>query len=148
MYIYLVQHGKSYAKDINPDRPLTSEGKEETILVANRIKNKNVKISKIIHSNKTRAIETANIFTETLGPGILTSFEDNLNPNDDVTVLAEQLNKSNNLMVVGHLPFLSKLASLLLTGTIDKPIIAFKNSGVICLKFEDNNWIIEWIVVP
>ncbi|MCK5078007.1 MAG: phosphohistidine phosphatase SixA [Calditrichia bacterium] len=148
MCIYLVQHGKSYTKDLNTNRPLTPEGKKETIFVANQIKNKDVKISKIIHSNKTRTIETANIFSETLDPDIPTSFEENLNPNDDITVFAEQLNKSANLMVVSHLPFLSKLASFLLTGTIDNPIIAFKNSGVICLKFENNNWIIEWIVVP
>ena len=143
-----MQHGKSYTKDINPDRPLTQEGREETISEANQIKSKDVKISKIIHSNKIRAIETANIFSEIIGPGIPTFFSENLNPNDDVTVLAEQLNTSDNLMIVGHLPFLSKLASFLLTGTIDKPIIAFKNSGVVCLEFENNNWVIQWIVVP
>ena len=93
-------------------------------------------------------METANIFSEIIGPGIPTFFSENLNPNDDVTVLAEQLNKSDNLMIVGHLPFLSKLTSFLLTGTIDKPIIAFKNSGVVCLEFENNNWVIQWIVVP
>lgn len=152
MFIYLVQHGKSFDKDVNPDRPLTTTGKEETISTANQLLNKDIKISKIIHSDKTRAIETATIFADILDSDISAEYSAGLNPNDDVSVIAEQLCDSyhfiNNIMIVGHLPSLSKLASLLLTEDEDKPVIAFKNSGVVSLSYENGKWLLQWAITP
>jgi phosphohistidine phosphatase len=52
-------------------------------------------------------------------------------------------------MLVGHLPHLSRLASLLLTGSADNAVINFKNSGFGCLeRDEDNHWGITWILPP
>lgn len=152
MFIYLVQHGKSFDKKENPDRPLTSAGKEETISLANQLLNKEIKISKIIHSDKTRAIETATIFADILDSNVGVEYSSELNPNDNVEIIAEQLCESyhliNNIMIVGHLPFLSRLASLLITGDKDKPIIAFKNSEVVCLSFEEEKWLLQWAITP
>jgi phosphohistidine phosphatase len=52
-----------------------------------------------------------------------------------------------DLMIVGHLPFLQKLASFLLSGTEGNQFISFRNSGVICLEYTDA-WKLLWAVVP
>jgi phosphohistidine phosphatase len=52
-------------------------------------------------------------------------------------------------MSVGHLPFLNKLASLLLTGCESADAVAFKNAGIVALsRNEGNNWQIDWMVTP
>jgi phosphohistidine phosphatase len=52
-------------------------------------------------------------------------------------------------MIVGHLPFLSKLASLLLTGSESSETVAFKQGGIVCLKCKDKNlWQIDWMITP
>ncbi len=51
-------------------------------------------------------------------------------------------------MLVGHLPFLDKLAGLLLAGDPERNVISFTNSGVVCLEKEKYQWSVAWIIVP
>ncbi|NIN53050.1 MAG: phosphohistidine phosphatase SixA, partial [Nitrososphaeria archaeon] len=53
-----------------------------------------------------------------------------------------------SLAIVGHLPFLDKLASLLVAGVEDANVVAFQNSGIVKLvpKTSDNRYSIEWIL--
>jgi len=52
-------------------------------------------------------------------------------------------------MIVGHLPFLGKLASLLLTGCESANTVAFKQGGIVCLsRSELKQWQINWMVTP
>jgi len=52
-------------------------------------------------------------------------------------------------MLVEHLLYLSKLASLLLVGSDEKFSIDFKNSGIICLqRDESGQWQLCWIFTP
>ena len=75
---------------------------------------------------------------------------DGLGPVDDVTPLADKLaSTAGDIMIVGHLPFLAKLALLLLTGFESAEPVAFKQGGVVCLNRSDENcWQIEWVVTP
>ena len=74
---------------------------------------------------------------------------DGLNPNDDVQPYAENLVKQNgSFMVVGHLPFLEKLAALLVAGDPGKNVVSFVNSGVVCLEGEHGEWIVSWSLSP
>ena len=58
-----------------------------------------------------------------------------LGPNDPFDWLAKELAQQNSdLMVVGHLPFLQSLASLLLTGSDAADLIHFQAGGVVCLE--------------
>ena len=76
--------------------------------------------------------------------------EKDLSPNDDPQKWASRLSEEKeDIMLVGHLPHLSKLASLLLTDDDEKFFIDFKNSGLICLQRDDsNNWRLSWVVTP
>jgi len=52
-------------------------------------------------------------------------------------------------MLVGHLPYLSRLVARLLGLPADKQVVRFQMGGVVRLEREENEeWIIRWIVTP
>ncbi len=51
-------------------------------------------------------------------------------------------------MLVGHLPHLSRLASLLLTADPAREIIAFRMGGMVCLSEWEGQWRLHWILTP
>ena len=73
-----------------------------------------------------------------------------LPPKDAVEPIRRELEQRNsNVMIVGHLPFLGRLAALLLTGNADKEIVAFQFGCVVSLKRDDSGrWKLEWMMVP
>lgn len=145
MKLYLVQHGQAMAKEENPDRPLTDKGKIDVEKVARLLQNSGIKADKIIHSGKTRAEQTARIFSE--GPIIQ---REGIAPNDPIEDMhKELLEAQEDIMIVGHLPYLGKLASALLTGSQYPCIAAFQQGGVLCLqRKEDKSWHIVFMVTP
>ena len=50
-------------------------------------------------------------------------------------------------MLIGHLPFLQRLASLLLTGSDSLELISFTYSAVVCLEYTEK-WEIAWFLTP
>ncbi len=148
MPLYLVQHGKAQSKEEDPNRPLTKEGADEVSKVAKELAEKGIEISRVIHSGKQRAAETAQIFIDVLNSSLQAEVHSNLNPNDDVEEFSDQINLTENVLVVGHLPFLSRLISHLILGYSTKQIVNVKNAGVVALKKSEGNWGVEWINVP
>jgi len=75
---------------------------------------------------------------------------DGLAPSDDPAITANFLNVyTDDIMIVGHLPHLERLASLLLTGNPDRRPVQFRNGGVVCLEKERNGvWSLVWAIVP
>ncbi|MDD5553491.1 MAG: hypothetical protein PHE18_06415, partial [Candidatus Omnitrophica bacterium] len=49
---------------------------------------------------------------------------------------------------VGHLPYISKLASRLLTGSEDKPFIKFEQGSVLSLSNSEGPWEVKWFITP
>ncbi|HER62599.1 MAG TPA: phosphohistidine phosphatase SixA [Desulfobacteraceae bacterium] len=149
MKLFLVQHGEANSKDEDPERSLTVEGIRKTKKIAVWLGHQHENIGQIHHSGKKRAAQTAEIFANRLAPGKGVAAFPGLNPNDDVSAYARQLEGQDEvLMVVGHLPFLDRLASLLVAGDPDRGVVAFANSGVVCLVGEDADWSVAWAVVP
>ena len=150
MALYLVQHGKSLSKDIDPDQGLSQEGIAETKRIAKVAANYRVNVSHIKHSVKARAHKTAEIFASTINPagGILEVA--GLKPMDDVITFAATIDPDENTMLVGHLPFMERMASYLVTGSIDKPVFKFQNSGIVCLSKDPavGSWVIIWTLMP
>jgi phosphohistidine phosphatase len=73
-----------------------------------------------------------------------------LKPLDDVVRLSAELRSQDGLMLVGHLPFMEKLTSYLVTGNADKTVFKFQNGGIVCLEedVEKNSWFIKWTLMP
>ena len=54
-----------------------------------------------------------------------------------------------DIMLVGHLPHMGRLASLLLCGDAEKNMISFQMAGVVCLKGDETGrWLIGWMLTP
>jgi phosphohistidine phosphatase len=150
MALYLVQHGKSLPKDKDPQKGLSQEGITETERIAQLAKGYGVSVSKIAHSGKTRARQTAVIFEAALKPSEEIQERIGLNPLDDVTVFADTIDNTEDIMLVGHLPFMERLAAYLVTGSFEKPVFKFQNSGIVCLDKDPGteSWMIKWTLMP
>ena len=150
MALYLVQHGKSQPKDIDPEQGLSDEGVTETKRIAEVAASYRVNVSQIKHSVKTRAHQTAEIFASALSPakGIMEAA--GLKPLDDVATFAASIDPDENTMLVGHLPFMERMTAYLVTGSAEKPIFKFQNSGIVCLSKEPEigSWVIVWSLMP
>ncbi len=154
MKLYLMQHGEAMSKAEAPERPLNAQGQGNVNKVAAFLARAGVHIDQIRHSGKCRAAETAAIIAEALVTdqrqrqnavvGV-----SGLNPNDDVQPAADSLRReTNDIMLVGHLPFLSRLAGHLLTGDPERTLVQFKNAGVVCLDYQQEAWTVVWSVIP
>jgi phosphohistidine phosphatase len=150
MKLYLVQHAKAVSKDIDPGRPLTGEGRRDIQKVAAFIEALNLEVDLLWQSGKTRAVQTAEVLAGVVKIKTKMTARGDLAPNDDVTAIKDELISSgHDVMIVGHLPFLSKLTSLLLTGNASAGTVAFQNSGIVALeRSTDNQCQINWMVTP
>ena len=150
MALLLVQHGKSLLKDKDPAKGLSEEGISEVEHIAGVAKKYGVNVSRIMHSGKKRALQTAEIFASALKPDGGIQEIEGINPLDDVAAFADKIKISDNLMFVGHLPFMQRLTSYLITGSIEKPVFKFQNGGILCMDKdpETKGWLIKWALMP
>ncbi len=146
MSLYLVQHGKCLPEDVDPERPLTGEGTADVKRIAEVAAGYGIRVDRIIHSGKLRALQTAEIFAQKMLPPEGVSQSEGLKPNDDVSLF--KADTGANTMVVGHLPFMERFASFLVTGSPEKRVFKFQNGGIVCLDVVDNDWVIKWALMP
>ena len=147
MQIYLVQHGKSRPKEQDPEQSLSPEGEKEVRRIAETAGNYRIPVQGIMHSGKKRAEQTASIMSEILNPAITIETASGLGPLDDVLAWKDKIQELERVMLVGHLPFMQRLASLLVAGDQDNRIIKFQNGGIVCLE-EEQGWHIKWTLMP
>ncbi len=150
MALYLVRHGEAVLKEMNSDRPLSNRGLKEVRHVAERAAKKDLIITKIFHSGKMRAMQTASILQGYLKPSSGIAETEGMNPKDDISGILPLIESEDNIMLVGHLPFLEKLASYLVTGNQDRRIVEFPTAGIVCLEKEQEKgaWKIRWRLTP
>jgi phosphohistidine phosphatase len=150
MALLLVQHGKCFSKEEDPERSLSEEGVEDVCRIADVAEAYEVYIPRIVHSGKKRARETAKMFAAVLTPSDGIDEIEGINPMDNVSDFAETIDPNEDVMVVGHLPFLDRLTSFLITGSVDKSVFKFQNGGIVCLikEPENDSWVIKWTLMP
>jgi phosphohistidine phosphatase len=148
VYIYLVQHAQAKKEEEDPERGLTDKGFNDIEKVAKFLSSLKINVDGIYHSNKKRAVQTAEVLAKYLNPKYIVE-DNNLNPLDEPELWYEKiLSVEENIMVVGHLPHLEKLASLLLCRDKTKKVVNFKMAGVVCIKKEEKVFSVEWFVTP
>ena len=150
MALFLVQHGKSLPKDVDPDQGLSQDGISEVERIAGVAKGYAVKVSRIEHSEKKRARQTAEIMASALKPEKGVHERTGLKPLDDVVAFSETIDSSENRMLVGHLPFMGRLTSYLITASVDTPVFKFQNGGIVCLDKDSDtgSWVLQWTLMP
>ena len=144
--IYFAQHGLAVDKADDPERPLSQAGIDQTKAIVKILQDSETPVSSVFHSGKLRAAQTAEIFANAMNISS-TSPAEGLSPNDDVALLAKQLNV-NHALYVGHLPHLEKLVAHLVTGDEDDNIVMFQNSAVVCLEKNEDYYKLRWYLTP
>jgi phosphohistidine phosphatase len=150
MALFLVQHGTSVPKEVDPACPLTDEGRDTVERIARDAAGHRIEVDLIQHSGKTRARQTADIMAYFLKPPGGVHEASGLGPLDDVALAAKGLSGAENVMLVGHLPFMERLVSYLITGATDRMVVKFQNSGIVRLDRapETGVWFIKWTLMP
>lgn len=150
MQLYLVQHGAAKSEAEDPQRSLTPEGTKMVERMATYLSRLRLEIGRIEHSDKQRARQTAAIMAAHLRPEGGTRQLAGIAPNDKVGPMCERLeNESGSLMIVGHLPYLSRLLSVLLGVEPDRALVTFQMGGVIKLERDQGGeWHLRWILAP
>ena len=150
MALYLVQHGKSLPKDQDPRQGLSEQGRKETLRIARVAADYGIPVATIAHSGKQRALQTAEIMAAQLNPANGVTVRQGLKPMDDVPPLAASLRSEDNMMLVGHLPFMERLTAYLVTGSIAKRVFKFQNGGIVCLDTDQDqgDWVVHWALMP
>jgi phosphohistidine phosphatase len=151
MRLYLVQHGAAKSEAEDPQRGLSDEGQRTVEAIPEFLLSVHLPVDRIEHSEKLRARQTAEILAARLRPVEGTKQVTGMAPNDDVGPILSRLEKesSKNLMLVGHLPHLSRLVARLLGLSTDRTVVQFQMGGVVCLdRGEAGQWILRWALVP
>ncbi len=150
MHLYLVQHGAAKTEAEDPQRGLTDEGRQTVERMAEFLFPLRLPVDRIEHSEKLRARQTAEILAARLRPPEGTKQVHGMAPNDDVEPMRVRLEKeSQNVMLVGHLPYSSRLVARLLGLTADQTMVQFQMGGVVRVdRDEAGHWVVRWMLVP
>ena len=146
--LYLIQHGEAKPEHEDPARPLTDKGRADVEATAALLARLDVKVDKIMHSGKTRASQTAEIMASYLKPSKGVEEFPEISPLDDPRRVLPRIEEGNNLMLCGHLPHLSRLTSLLITGDPEGEVVRFRMGGAVCLVEEGGRWLVSWVITP
>jgi phosphohistidine phosphatase len=149
-YLYLIRHGEAKNKVEDPERGLTERGAANAKKAGGFLKQLQNKITLICHSGKKRAEQTARILADELGYDVPVETSEGLSPNDDISIIKKEIKEGqqSSMVIVGHLPHLSRLVSDLLTEDQYREIIHFGNVAIACLAGENQGWNLEWMVTP
>lgn len=152
--LYIVRH--AHASDASDDssRPLSPQGRRQIERVIRLLRGRPVpRPAEIWHSPLLRARETATLLSE--GLGWKASFVElpGLEPEGDPRSLVSRIDAAGRTAaIVGHEPFLSALAAILLTGESWPPIVAMPKCGFLALDRINETpsapWVVSWHLSP
>lgn len=150
MKLYLVQHAEAKGKEEDPARPLSDKGLKDLGKVSNFLAGRGIIVTRVLHSGKLRAKQTAEKLRKVVSSSEDVNESDGLAPLDDPIIWGKRLKEEiTDIMLVGHLPHLSKLAGLLLTYDPKRRVINFKKGGVVCLERDkEGKWAVHWMMIP
>ncbi|MCP5368378.1 MAG: phosphohistidine phosphatase SixA [Hyphomicrobiales bacterium] len=150
MKLYLVQHGEATTVEEDSERPLTAQGRADVEKVARFMAAAGVHADRVFHSGILRAQQTAEILAKAVCPeNEPTEAPMSIAPKDQPGALADEANHwGDDVMVVGHLPFMARAASLLAAGSPGVKAVAFRPGTVVCLERPEDSWAVAWMVRP
>ena len=140
MILYILRHG--IAEDAAADgddgaRKLTPKGREKMRDASEGMRNFGLKFDAILTSPLARATETAEIVGAAYAnipiPQVVPALATGVPPLEAIAAL-RAFAKQKHVMIVGHEPQLSTIASILLTGSPDSAKVTLKKGGCIALK--------------
>ena len=135
--LFLVHHADAVGPDVDPQRPLSTAGRMHADQLAGRAKDRGIKPAVVWHSGKLRARQTAEAFWRACNPLAELAAIRGLQPGDPPEWIRDLITGDHrDLMLVGHMPSLPRIVSLL-TGTAQE----FPLHGLIALEHENDRWV-------
>ena len=161
MKLFLLRHGiavepgtPGFTRD--SERPLTPEGRRKTRSIARALAGLEVTPDVILTSPCVRAHQTAEIVATRLRLKKSLQICEHLACGGDAKRLIAEINrrhgKAASVMLVGHEPDLSQLASLLISGQSNGAQIELKKGGLVVLELDDLRAsrcaVLQWLAPP
>jgi phosphohistidine phosphatase len=142
--LYLVHHGEAVLPDVDPQRPLSTTGRQSVEQLAAEAAVRGIRPQVVWHSGKLRAKQTAEIFWRVCNP--LADFQAtrDLQPDDPAIWMRDRLRyEPRDLLLAGHFPHLPRLLVML---RADAVTVEFPAHGIVALRTEDegNRWEEVW----
>src|SRR5206468_1010259 len=157
MNLYILRHGiameRSEWRKKDSDRPLTEEGLRKMKKIARGMKRLELSFDWILTSPYRRAYDTAQIVADALKARktlkVLKALASDGNPEQLMRNLALNYLSRENLLLVGHEPYLTRLISTLIGS--DEPLgIALKKGGLCKLTADSLHYgpcaSLEWLL--
>jgi phosphohistidine phosphatase len=142
--IYLVHHADAVGPNVEPQRPLSAAGRSHAEALASEVAARGVKPVVIWHSGKLRARQTAEPFLRLCNPLAEFSAIRGLQPTDPPEWIKDRVTgEHREVMLVGHMPNLPRLLTLLVTGS-ESPLRGFPLNGAIALEPSGGLWVERW----
>jgi phosphohistidine phosphatase len=150
MRLYLVRHGDAVTAEQDIQRPLSHKGQDEVSTMAKFLQANNISVDQIYHSGKLRAEQTAIALAAGKVTGVPVAILPGMLPDDPVSPVAISCNGwKQDVILVGHLPFMAKLVSELVLDRTDMQLVDFQTSAILCLeRIAIFHWCISWLMNP
>jgi phosphohistidine phosphatase len=160
MNLYILRHGLAvehgapgYKKD--SDRPLTPEGERKLARTAKAMEAMDVSFDLIVSSPYVRARQTAQFIADAFKAGKKLQLSETLIPGGSSKQLIDLLNRLappwEDIILVGHEPYLSGLISLLVSGE-EYVAIELKKGGLCKLSMDSLKHgrcaTLQWLLTP
>jgi phosphohistidine phosphatase len=160
MNLFILRHGIAAEPDapgikMDAERPLVAKGEQRLRAAAAAMEKMELSFDAIISSPYLRAKQTAEIVARHFKLQKKLTFSDDLIPGGNPQALIQQINDlkpaPENLLLVGHEPYLSRLIALLAAG-IPTATIEMKKGGLCKLEVEELECghcaTLAWLLTP
>lgn len=160
MNLFILRHAPaaerdSSGRDKDSDRPLTEKGREVLSSTAKGMLALDLSFDRVLTSPFARARQTAEIIAKELHAKQHPTPTEHLSPNGSPKALIEQINRLQprvqNMLLVGHEPYLSQLIALLVAGNTNASF-ELKKGGLAKLETEDLRFgrctKLSWLLTP
>ena len=151
MFVYLVHHGHAVNPGVDPQRPLSRQGRDQTETLSGRAAARGVRPDVIWHSGKLRTRQTAEAYLRACNPLAEFSATRWMQP-DDPPRLADLLQvETRDVMLVGHMPHLDRLLRRLIRPSHDAHDAhegpetgVFPVNGLVAVERTETVWAERW----
>jgi len=148
MKIYIMRHGHAeQMPNSQGQRPLVSNGIAELEKLAHFLEK--TQVSHVMHSEKLRAKQTAEIMAKVMAPEHTLATNKLLNPEKDIDDIVSHIREwHEDTLLVSHMPFVSQLVSELVTGEQRFDVVRFTPGTIVCLERCNGHdrWVINWVL--
>ena len=135
MKIALVRHGNAAQHPVDDLRSLSPQGRKEAASLPTFFKHQHFSPKKVIHSELLRAKETATIINEGLTSPTHLEEDKDLRPSSNPEIwLHNLMAMDQDLMIVGHMPYMPLLLELL-----SRDQFMFPTAGAVILERDDSD---------